>query len=268
MEMRDPPGSAASWETEYKAGRYRGEPPVRFVRDILSAARVGGLGAAEGIYIGCGNGRNYLPLVAGGLDLIGLDVSREALEQLGELAPERRRTLVHGTIDLLPQAATYPLVVGIQVFQHGDRTGAHAHIAAAQERLAPGGLFCIRVNAVGTDVYPEHEVTERHVDGGFTVRYLAGSKQGLQIHFFSTEELTSPFGEGYESMLPLRLDQTRPNRLGWVSGLSGRRSGVELERRARKEARGGPPARRKPGAEVCSESAPGAQAGARALVGG
>lgn len=216
MESRHRQRSAsASWEAQYRAGRYRAEPPVEFVRDILAAARARGLGRAEGIYIGCGNGRNYLPLVAGGLDLIGLDISQLALEQLVELAPERRHKLVHGTIDLLPQGATYSLVLGIQVFQHGDRAEAHAHIAAAQKRLAPGGLFCIRVNAVGTDVYPEHEFTKRHVDGGFTVRYLAGSKEGLQVHFFSAEELTSLFGS-YEPVLPLRLDRTwrQPARLG------------------------------------------------------
>jgi hypothetical protein len=88
--------AAKAWDAEYAAGRYRDEPPLPFVADILAAAREHDLLGAEGLYIGGGNGRNYLPLVAGGLDLVGLDVSTAALSQLVELAPQRRERLVHG----------------------------------------------------------------------------------------------------------------------------------------------------------------------------
>jgi hypothetical protein len=52
---------AVVWDAEYSAGRHRDELPVSFTRDILAAARQAGAG--RGPYIGCGNGRNYLPLV-------------------------------------------------------------------------------------------------------------------------------------------------------------------------------------------------------------
>jgi len=54
--------SDLSWEAEYRAGRYTGEQPVTFTNDILTAARHAGI--THGLYIGCGNGRNYLPLAA------------------------------------------------------------------------------------------------------------------------------------------------------------------------------------------------------------
>jgi SAM-dependent methyltransferase len=120
------PSVAAAWDAEYAAGRYVGEPPVAFTRDILAAARQAGL--TRGLYIGCGNGRNYLPLVVGGLDLTGLDISATAIAQLSARAPGR---LVHGDLSELPATAAYPPVIGIQVFQHGDRAAAHAHIRAA-----------------------------------------------------------------------------------------------------------------------------------------
>ena len=201
------PDPAAAWDAEYAVGRYAGEQPVPFTRDIVSAARKAG--AAHGLYIGCGNGRNYLPLVAGGLDLTGLDISAEAIAQLAARAPDRRNRLIHGDLWTLPAEAAWPLVIGIQVFQHGDRAAAHAHIRAAQQRLMPGGLFCLRVNATATDVWPRHEVTGRHPDGGFTVRYLAGPKQGLFIHFFTNAELEALFGVGYMPVLPPRLQVTR-----------------------------------------------------------
>ena len=64
------PLTAERWDAEYRTGRYVDEPPLAFVDTILAvlatrpAARAG-----AGLYVGCGNGRNYLPLVDGGLTL-------------------------------------------------------------------------------------------------------------------------------------------------------------------------------------------------------
>ncbi len=203
----DPSPAAAAWDAEYAADRYVGDPPAVFTADILAAARQAGL--TSGVYIGCGNGRNYLPLVAGGLDLTGLDISGAAIAQLTARAPDRRDRLIHGDLSSLPATATFPLVIGIQVFQHGDRATAHRHVHAAQQRLTPGGLFCLRVNATATDVWPRHQVTEHHRDGSFTVRYLTGPKQGLSIHFFTDAALAALFTDEFTPVLPPRLQQTR-----------------------------------------------------------
>jgi SAM-dependent methyltransferase len=210
-------GVAEAWDVEYAAGRYRDEPPLPFVADVLSAIRAHDLLGPEGLYVGCGNGRNYLPLVRAGLDLVGLDVSAAALARLAERAPDRRERLIHGELSALPAGAAYDLVIGIQVFQHGDRATAHDHFRAAQARLAPGGLFCLRVNAVGTELEHDHDVVERDGGGGFTVRYLAGPKRGLLIHFFAESELDALFA-GYDLVLKPRLSQTwrvTPKRGQW-----------------------------------------------------
>jgi len=202
-----------SWEAEYRRGRYQGEPPVPFTDDILRAARSYGL--TQGLYVGCGNGRNFLPLSRNGLTLTGLDISGTALAQLAASAPEFAGRLVHGDFSALAKDNTYDLVIGIQVFQHGDRATTGSVIAEAQRRLRPGGLFCLRVNAVSTDVWPAHEVTEQAPDGGFTVRYLAGSKAGLLIHYFSAAELDALFSPPrFEPVLPPRIDQTWRQPLG------------------------------------------------------
>jgi SAM-dependent methyltransferase len=204
----EPVDAAAIWDAQYAAGRYSGELPLEFVADILAAARDANLIGLPGLYVGCGNGRNYLPLVAGGLDLVGLDISATALDQLAAGIPGCRHRLVHGDLSALPPEATYSLVIGIQVFQHGDRATAHAAIRSAQGRVAPGGLFCLRVNAAGTDVEHEHEIVEREAGEDFTLRYLAGPKRGLLIHFFSKAEVAWLFGEAFRPVLPLRLHRT------------------------------------------------------------
>jgi SAM-dependent methyltransferase len=192
-----------AWDAEYASGRYSGEPPVAFVEDILTAAKDAGV--TRGLYIGCGNGRNYIPLTEAGLDLIGLDISATAIAQLAERLPERRDRLVTGDLSALPAGQRFPLVVAIQVLQHGTRAETHALLAESLGQVAAGGLFAIRVNAVGTDMHHSHEVTERGTDGSYSVRYLEGPKAGMTVHFWAARELDAAVSAaGLVSVLPLR----------------------------------------------------------------
>ncbi|MGH3671468.1 MAG: class I SAM-dependent methyltransferase [Pseudonocardiaceae bacterium] len=197
---------AASWNAEYANGRYRGEPPVAFVADILTAARRHQL--TRGLYIGCGNGRNLIPLLDAGLDLVGLDISTEAIAQLRQRRPDRAADLIVGDLSALPASARYDLVVGIQVFQHGTRHQAHQHLAAAAARVAPAGLLCVRVNATDSDIDHDHHRVEDHTEGSFTVCYRTGPKTGLNIHFFTTNELCDVIGESFSEVVALRSHRT------------------------------------------------------------
>jgi 2-polyprenyl-3-methyl-5-hydroxy-6-metoxy-1,4-benzoquinol methylase len=194
---------AQSWDAEYARGRYRDEAPVDFVRDVLAASLNKGI--RHGLYIGCGNGRNYLPLVDGGLDLLGLDISGTAINQLLERTPARRDRLMQGDLGSLPASGLFDIVIGIQIFQHGNRSTCHRHIRNAQRHVSAGGLFAIRVNAAGTQVVIRHRTTEQETDGSFTVKYLDGPKAGLLIHFFAQRELAALFARHFKPVLPLRL---------------------------------------------------------------
>ena len=208
---------AAAWDAEYAAGRYAGEPPVEFVRDIIAAAAQRGL--RHGLYVGCGSGRNLLPLLDAGLDLTGLDISGQAIALLLGRRPDRASRLITGDLAVLPLSARYDLVVGIQVFQHGSRAQAHRHLAAAAARVRPGGLLCVRVNAAGTDIEHAHRRFEEHGDGSFSVRYRSGPKAGLDIHFFAAAELAAVAGNAFEPVLPPRPHVTwrpPPGRGQWT----------------------------------------------------
>jgi hypothetical protein len=204
------PAVRAAWEAEYRIGRYRDEAPIPFVSEILAVARARGL--HRGLYIGCGNGRNFVPLTRGGLALDGVDLSPTAIAQLGARLPECAGRLTVGEVDAIPPDRRYPLVLGLQVFQHGDRATCHDHVVAAQLRVAAAGLFAIRVNAAGTEVEHAHDVIEDDADGGFTVQYRSGPKRGLPIHFFGGLELEELFRSDFVSVTPLRkVSETRPS---------------------------------------------------------
>ena len=197
--------AAASWDAEYASGRYRHEPPVGFARDIIDAARSRNL--SRGLYIGCGNGRNFIPMSDAGLDLIGLDISAQAITQLRRRGPAAAKLII-GDLRAFRPSARFELVIGIQVFQHGNRDQAHRHLTGAAAHVAPGGLLCVRVNATDTDIRYRHERTEAAGDGSFTVRYLDGPKAGLDIHFFSAAELADLTGDDLTPVLSPRLDST------------------------------------------------------------
>jgi SAM-dependent methyltransferase len=197
---------SVAWDSEYARGRYQADPPVSFVRDIIAAATEHDLLSGRAVDIGCGNGRNLVALTGAGLSPIALDVSEEGLRQLRERSPRTPRVL--GTVAALRECS-FDVVAGIQVFQHGDAETAVAHVGSAADLVADGGILCVRVNAIGTDLWPEHEIIERDVSGSFTIRYLAGAKAGLPIHFFSEAELRSAVPSDFTEILPPRLDATR-----------------------------------------------------------
>jgi methyltransferase family protein len=152
------------------------------------------------------NGRNLIPLLNAGLELVGLDIPTEAIAQLRQRRPDRREDLIHGDLSVLPDSARYDLVLGIQVFQHGVRSQGHGHLAAAATRVAPGGLLCVR--ATGSDIEQSYDRFEDNSDGSFTVRYLTGPKTGLNIHFFTADELRDVIGQSFAEVIPLRLHIT------------------------------------------------------------
>jgi SAM-dependent methyltransferase len=172
--------AATFWDAEFSNGRYVDAAPIGFATEIVAAAHEAG--TTTGLYVGCGNGRNYRALIDGGLDLIGLDVSPVAIAQLADRLPDRRDRLVVGDLSALPAGETYDLVVAIQVLHHGDRAQARALLADTVARVAPGGMFAIGIETVGTDVFGEHTVLERADDGSYTARYIKPYGD-LTVHF-------------------------------------------------------------------------------------
>ena len=190
--MSDSRLTALRWDDEYRNQRYVDEPPLPFVErivDTLSADASAWNGT--GLYVGCGNGRNYLPLVDAGLVLFGLDISPEAIARLAQRGPSlpAPRLICGDFRTFRSPVARFDYVIALQVFQHGGDADVAAYFTRVAALLRPGGLFFLRVNAVSTQIYHAHTVVDRNAQGGITIRYDDGPKTGLLIHFFSDAEL-------------------------------------------------------------------------------
>jgi SAM-dependent methyltransferase len=212
--------AAQRWDAEYRRGRYTADPPLPFVVTISRTLAARGLaGEAPGLYVGCGNGRNWVPLIDAGLNLWGLDVSPEALRQLAERRPAHAARLLHGDFLEFQPPTALAYVIAIQVFQHGTQRDAAAYFARAAELLAPGGLLFVRVNSASTQVVRAHAVIERGEHGGFTVRYEEGSKDGMAIHFYTRPELEALTRARFAAVLEPRedvIDRAPPERGSWA----------------------------------------------------
>lgn len=202
----DPRLAASRWDAEYRGGRYAGEAALPFVAEILTALDAHpSVRDGVGLYVGCGNGRNYLPLLDAGLRLYGLDLSLEALRQLAARRPAPL-PLICGDFRGFTVAGGLSYVVALQVFQHGMVDDVATYFANVTAALRPGGLFFLRVNSASTQIFHAHTRLEREARGGTTIRYDAGPKQDLAVHFFGREELTDLTHGAFEVVMPPRED--------------------------------------------------------------
>ena len=190
--------AAARWDAEYRDGRYAGQPPVPFVDRILATLGTSPLRSSTGLYVGCGNGRNFLPLVDAGLRLYGLDLSTESLHQLAARNPAVSERLIRADFRTWQSRRRFGYVIAIQVFQHGDAADVAGYFAKVASILDPGGLLFLRVNSTSTQIFHSHTIIEQNELGGMTVRYEAGPKRGLPVHFFTRDELLDLTGEAFD----------------------------------------------------------------------
>lgn len=84
---------------------------------------------------------------------------------------------------------------------------AQAHVQEAIDLVVPGGLFCIRVNAVGTEIEYAHRVLTGSTGSGMTIRYDDGPKRDLAIHFFARDEIER-LTDRLVPISPLRIHRT------------------------------------------------------------
>jgi SAM-dependent methyltransferase len=188
-DSHEPALDVERWDASYGQQRkYEGDPPIAFVKKIYTE-----LGPERdrliGLYPGCGNGRNFVPLMDFGLNLYGTDISAEALKQLLVRRPDAANKI--SRYDFANNRATrvFDYIVSIQVFQHGDQQRTREYFANSAQALKPGGKLFLRINSASTQIKHAHHRIEENPQGGFTIIYDEGDKEGMKIHFYTAEEL-------------------------------------------------------------------------------
>jgi 2-polyprenyl-3-methyl-5-hydroxy-6-metoxy-1,4-benzoquinol methylase len=191
-----------NWDRAYKDGKYDQEKPVKFVEDIVNVITKEKLQNKLGFYPGCGNGRNFIPLIDAGLKLEGNDISSVAVDQLKSKRPEAVVSvgdfLTHKT------AKPYKYIISLQLFQHTNNGSIEELFKKTRELLSSGGIFVLRVNSIHTQIAEKHKVIKETKEGGLSIGYESGQKKGQTIHFYSAEEIHSLTRKDFSIILPLR----------------------------------------------------------------
>ena len=111
-----------AWNAAYRDGKYGAEPALGFTADIIRELEQDpSVMDGSGLYVGCGNGRNYVPLAKCGLKITGLDASKVALDALAKRLPGHSDLLVCGDFPDYDPGMQFQYVISIQAFQHGGR---------------------------------------------------------------------------------------------------------------------------------------------------
>lgn len=198
--------ATSNWDKAYLDGKYKDEPAIPLVHDIIAELNKRGFTDRLGLYPGCGNGRNFVQLIDAGLKLEGNDISPVAVQQL----KSRRPDAVVSVADFLtmPEHTQYWYLLSIQLFQHCNNATKVQLFDKAAALLQPQGLFVLRVNSVNTEIIEEYDLVEGSPDSGFTIRYKSGQKTGQYIHFYSDTELHQLTKGAFKVVMPLREDFT------------------------------------------------------------
>jgi SAM-dependent methyltransferase len=178
--------AGAGWDAAYEdhqtTGSLWNEEPMPIVAAIVAEASNSDLRTC--VDLGCGDGRNLLALQAGGLDVVGLDISPTALQRADGLLREHGHAapLLLGDIAELPFATgTLDLVTALDVA--GQVPDPAPMIAEAHRVLRPGGLLAANLFDLSDDTYQDGEL----VAPGIRLY------RGTLFRYFTREEVEALF---------------------------------------------------------------------------
>lgn len=201
-----------NWEAVYQTGhKYQNAPPVTFTQDIIKTLRQYNQDRGEGLYVGCGNGRNFIPLIKQELHLTGLDISQTAIVQLQQKALPLTPKLICADFNAFRSAQPFDYLISIQVFQHGDWNRVQQMFRHTFDLLRPGGLLFLRVKSTNMPTKDPHTIIETTALGGFTTHFISGKKQGQDIHYYAAAELKFLATEQQEILPPTEAIEQENN---------------------------------------------------------
>jgi SAM-dependent methyltransferase len=220
-------GSSDLWDAG-AAARYAERAAEKFAPAVLGPtvdflARLAGAGSV--LEFAVGTGRVAIPLVARGLRVTGIDLSRPMLDELRRNIPEHQLPVVEGDMATTRVEGLFSVVYVVWNGIGNVRTQAEQVevFRNAARHLAPGGRFVIELWIPGLRRLPPgqtavpFEVSERHV--GFDT-YDLTTQQGTSHHYRREADGTTSYSfSNFRYIWPAECD------------LMARLAGLELEQR-------------------------------------
>ncbi len=163
-----------AWNSEYKSSIWKGH----YSLDLLSSHQSGCL-----LDAGCGSGKYSIPLRIRGFEVIGMDVSIEALKMAAKGSKIRELDIKFLAADIchLPFAdASFDIIWCYGVLQHLLSAERELAVGEFRRLLRRGGMLFI-------EVFGEEDMRY----GGSRVEHNTFKrKKGIIYHYFNKDELT------------------------------------------------------------------------------
>lgn len=161
------------WDAEYVLGKYANEDPIKFIVDIQKNITCD----MDGLYIGCGNGRNYVPLIQSSLRLTGIDISSIAISQIHKKIKNYDYDVICDSFENFKFKQTFDYIISIQIFQHGDDKNILSNFNKVEKLLNTGGLLFLRINSISADINHDYSIIDKNNHDGMTIKYNKDPKK-------------------------------------------------------------------------------------------
>lgn len=203
------------WEEYYSALHQLPDwlkKPVPFVADSLSL--FGEHGVRTILDLGCGAGRNLIYLGKAGFDVVGIDVSRNALKKAKawlKIEEIPNATVLRCSMTSLPFVRqAFDAVISVSVVHHAFKKDIEKALEEIRTVLSDNGLFLANILSVRDYRYSSGEKLEK---GTFRVMEDFEQKRFEEVHhFFSKKEILSLLS-GFEkiSIEPIKSGLNQPH---------------------------------------------------------
>lgn len=181
------------WETAWKEGRWQElSPPLPAVYEFIECLK--DQSPVIVLDLGCGAGRHTMALAKAGFQVIGLDISETALNELQKRVEKSgftNVTLVEHDMVQLPFSDDYfDAVVSTNVLHHGTIRTIEKTITELHRIMKPGARSLIVTLSKRDFRYGDGDKLETD-----TFRFTEGDEKGIIHHFFDESGIGTAFSK-------------------------------------------------------------------------
>lgn len=168
------------------------------------------------LYIGVGDGRNFLTLLENGVNVVGSDLSRVSIDRLVAYDSSLQERLFYGDFaDVFGDHTSFDAVIVSRVLIQPNLAGSVASLTTVCDLLGPSGQFFAEWTAVGTDPWPGWASAEIDIAGNLRLRYASERVHKIYLSFLGSVELVE--GAGFEiTHGPVSVDLPRSRYPGGI----------------------------------------------------